>query len=81
MTCREKLKLEHPECVNNIYAGGCFGCPTEYGYLPASSHCDLVSLLVMSKEDEDDVCVKCWNKEALWDKEIEAIKIDILEGT
>ena len=26
MTCREKLKIEHPEYVGIYYRGGCKGC-------------------------------------------------------
>lgn len=32
MTCREKLKLEHPHYISSVFAGGCKGCPGEYGY-------------------------------------------------
>lgn len=32
MTYREKLEKEHPECVNPDIAGGCEGCPSDYGY-------------------------------------------------
>jgi len=34
MTCREKLKMEHPEKVSSSQIGGCLGCPSTYGYLP-----------------------------------------------
>jgi hypothetical protein len=27
MTCREKLKIEHPDEVDGRWIGGCFGCP------------------------------------------------------
>ncbi len=34
MTFKEKLKQEHPEYVDNYkYAGGCRGCPHDYGYI------------------------------------------------
>lgn len=33
MTCREKLKLEHPEAVSDLLWGGCMGCPSSYDYL------------------------------------------------
>ena len=38
MTCRERLKLEHPEYIDDqntldLYAGGCCGCPDDHGYL------------------------------------------------
>lgn len=32
MTYREKLMQEHPDRVSEIYAGGCEGCPSDYGY-------------------------------------------------
>lgn len=33
-TCRERLKREHPNKVDNQSAGGCVGCPSQYGYIP-----------------------------------------------
>ena len=27
MTCREKLKMEHPDELSEQWTGGCFGCP------------------------------------------------------
>lgn len=32
MTFREKLQQDHPERVNKKYHGGCFGCPSTFGY-------------------------------------------------
>lgn len=29
MTCREKLKLEHPTELGDMWIGGCLGCPDE----------------------------------------------------
>jgi hypothetical protein len=49
MKCREKLALEHPECVTGRSAGGCIGCPSSYGYLD-------------DPEDCGD-CHKCWDRE------------------
>lgn len=62
MTCRERLKLEHPESVVNEcdppydasyldYAGGCMGCPLDYGYLEAPDWCSLFD------------CERCWDRE------------------
>lgn len=51
MTFKEKLKQEHPEYVNDKYAGGCRGCPYNYGYI---------------KEEELNCfggCILCWNKD------------------
>ena len=53
MTCREKLKLEHPECVDPIYGGGCEGCPSSYGYLSSPFVCG----------GRDDECTECWDRE------------------
>ena len=55
MTCREKLKLEHPECVNPDFVGGCRDCPSTYGYLGDSDKCD--------GGRRDEVCRKCWDRE------------------
>ncbi len=56
MTCREKLKLEHPECVSAIFDGSCTGCPADYGYLPhLYSGCEFNST--------DECCAKCWDRE------------------
>lgn len=46
MTCREKLAIEHPEKIGS-YAGGCKGCPHDYGY--AEKQCD-------------GHCRKCWDR-------------------
>lgn len=50
MTCRERLKIEHPECVGAGFTGGCRGCPDEYGYA-ASYDCAGID------------CRECWNRE------------------
>lgn len=66
MTCREKLKMEHPEYVihNYIsdkesigilgtrYAGGCKGCPSNYGYMADPDWCDGTS----------SRCTECWDR-------------------
>lgn len=54
MTCREKLKIEHPEDVSGDYEGGCFGCPHDYGYLDRPWSCD--------SNDPGD-CWACWDRE------------------
>ena len=33
-TCRERLQREYPDKVDTMFAGGCLGCPTDYGYIP-----------------------------------------------
>ena len=52
MTCREKLKLEQPEAVDVMYAGGCASCPNEYGYLRDPDWCH-----------NPDKCRECWDRE------------------
>lgn len=53
MTCREKLKLEHPERIDPDLFGGCDGCPDDYGYLPVPKLCD----------PDSKYCTICWDRE------------------
>lgn len=53
MTCREKLKMEHPEKISPEHRGGCCGCPSGYNYLPDPDEC----------HDVADYCTKCWDRE------------------
>lgn len=53
MTCREKLKIEHPEYVKETYGGGCRDCPEDYGYLKAPDYCTC----------DEKVCRLCWDRE------------------
>ncbi len=53
MTCREKLKLEHPEYIDTTYDGGCKACPHTYGYLPPP-RVDICCTLS---------CSECWDRE------------------
>lgn len=55
MTCREKLKLEHPTCVDDRNCGGCYGCPSEYGYLGIPEYCP--------HHSDTNACTKCWDRE------------------
>lgn len=58
MTCREKLKLEHPELVNPACLGGCSECPHDYGYLEKDKElCDRDGLTA------DEQCTLCWDRE------------------
>lgn len=41
MTCREKLALEHPDCINADCLGGCVECPSHYGYLDDPEYCPI----------------------------------------
>ena len=59
MTCREKLKIEHPGSINPASFGGCRGCPHNYGYLPLSKRLcggDYSKL-------DNERCAKCWDQE------------------
>lgn len=55
MTCREKLMIEHPDKVSDSELGGCYDCPSAYGYLPDPEYCG----------DDCDFshCTKCWDRE------------------
>lgn len=58
MTCREKLKLEHPENISASSTGGCMGCPDAYGYLNRKdTQCPKMRL------GDDDRCTICWDTE------------------
>ena len=59
MTCREKLAIEHPKKVGFGYIGGCYGCPTPYGYAKKPEWC----------EETEESCTKCWDREV--EKEVE----------
>ena len=60
MTCRKKLKIEHPEFINPSSFGGCCGCPITYGYLPKSKClCGGDHGMIRGK-----TCTKCWDQEA-----------------
>lgn len=57
MTFREKLSIEHPEYIGNIWDGGCKDCPYSYGYDGIENNiCD-------NKTVNNDICTKCWNRE------------------
>ena len=51
MTCREKLAMEHPDCVGPEFEVGCCGCPSHYGYLEDRNDC------------EHSDCSACWDRE------------------
>lgn len=43
MTCKEKLKIEHPDLVSSPvdrYIAGCCGCPDDYGYAKRPEYCN-----------------------------------------
>lgn len=58
MTCREKLKMEHPEELDIKCFGGCNDCPASYGYAKNPEWC----------KAGDETCTKCW------DREVEEVK-------
>lgn len=60
MTCREKLAMENPKCVDPKYTGGCLDCPSDYGYLdnPPEDECGV------------GYCCECWDREIPEDKSI-----------
>ncbi len=54
MTCREKLALEHPELLDEIYFGGAYSCPHNYQYLAKPDYCPGA---------DDNACRRCWDRE------------------
>lgn len=54
MTFREKLAREHPECVNEVFIGGCKNCPCAYGY-EIGKFC--------TGAGDEDKCRDCWDRE------------------
>ena len=71
MTCREKLKIEHPDKLTNDNWGGCAGCPHTYGYMPRPGYCpyggnDFNTLRTRAQKI---LCTECWNREILEPKE------------
>lgn len=59
MTAREKLGLEHPDHATTACFGGCWHCPSYYGYLEDPEWCGTVGI----KETRNDVCRRCWDRE------------------
>ena len=60
MTCREKLKIEHPECIDESIRCGCSGCPHHYGYLDRPSYCTDQYIPYIPVEVR---CTRCWDRE------------------
>lgn len=55
MTCRERLEIEHPDCVDEFrFTGGCEGCPSTYNYLDNPNFCDSCNA---------PNCKACWDRE------------------
>lgn len=55
MTCREKLKIEHPEDIDPKCAGGCHKCPHDYGYMEKPKECVSKTYFIS--------CTECWDRE------------------
>ena len=53
MRMRDLLEIEHPEEISDDYLGGCYGCPTGWGYEFYNSKCD----------HSKGACTACWNRE------------------
>lgn len=62
MTCKERLSVEYPNMVTILAAGGCYGCPDTYGYLPSPSNCP----------GPDNVFAHCSECDVCWNREIRA---------
>ena len=65
MTCREKLKMEHPTCIDDRCCGGCYGCPDHYNYMGKPEYCpyDRNDGVFENAEVTNDLCAKCWGRE------------------
>lgn len=63
MTFREKLKLEHPECIDDHQLGGCARCPKDYGYEADydKSICKIINPWDLFTANAR--CTRCWNRE------------------
>ena len=61
MTCREKLKMDHPSFVDETFCGGCMGCPHQYGYLKRPEKCGFRN--ADSYEIREKECSACWDNE------------------
>jgi len=70
MTCREKLKKEHPSLVANHFYGGCNGCPDDYGYMDVPHFCDC--------DPVGEKCTKCWNREIPGTEPSKDVKDDVI---
>ena len=57
MTCREKLKIEHPDRIHMGCIGGCVGCPSGYKYLDVPDYCSDVNIPIGER------CTMCWDRE------------------
>ncbi len=65
MTCRERLKRDHPENIDPQSTGGCMNCPHTFGYLLEPAWC--------TEGEHDNVCTACWDREIPDSEPINAI--------
>ena len=65
MTFRERLKKEHPKCVNKEFVAGCYGCPSGYGY-ETSDVCPKGCA----------TCRECWDREIPADTFVLRVMLD-----
>lgn len=65
MTYREALRIDRPDLVDDIFTGGCMGCPCDY--FGDSSHC----LGAGNGGCTEENCRKCWDREMPEEKEAE----------
>ena len=63
MKFREKLTMEHPENVDIKYPGGCYNCPSHYGYASTSES------MANCSWNGGNGCEYCWDREIPEDKE------------
>ena len=60
MTYRELLQKEHPENVGEEYEGGCYRCPSSYGYEADNGNGQPCLKYVAHS---NAICAACWNRE------------------
>ena len=66
-TCRERLKRENPSLVRDCFTGGCYDCPTKYGYVKEEySKCWMRAKTYTNRiavnRVRDEICRKCWDR-------------------
>lgn len=62
MTFREKLKIEHPEKIDETRYGGCWGCPYDYDYeLRCDRPCSF-GAWYSKFTNENSRCTACWDR-------------------
>lgn len=70
MTFKEKLQIEHPECVDDDIFGGCEDCPGDYYYEEKKS-------CISTNEEK---CRKCWDREIPGTEVKEMTKAELKDG-